>query len=90
MLNRVIAIALIAAYPLLVHVALVFAVPQLLFIAPMLFLAGVCWQGLVACAITAAGVDGARPPVTNSAAMRAVMSVVHGRTVFAPGGPFRM
>lgn len=47
MLNRVIAIALIAAYPLLVHVALVFAVPQLLFIAPMLFLAGICWQGLV-------------------------------------------
>lgn len=47
MLNRVIAIALIAAYPLLVHVALVFAVPRLLFIAPMLFLAGVCWQGLV-------------------------------------------
>ncbi|MDR7088798.1 COG4648 family protein [Cellvibrio fibrivorans] len=47
MLNRVIAIALIAAYPLLVHVALVFTVPQLLFIAPMLFLAGVCWQGLV-------------------------------------------
>lgn len=47
MLNRVIAIILIAAYPLLVHVSLVFAVPQLLFIAPMLFLAGVCWQGLV-------------------------------------------
>lgn len=46
MLNRVIAIALIAAYPLLVHIALVFAVPQLLFVAPMLFLAGVCWQGL--------------------------------------------
>jgi len=45
-LNRVIAIALIAAYPLLVHIALVFAVPHLLSIAPMLFLAGVCWQGL--------------------------------------------
>ena len=47
MLNRVIAITLIAAYPLLVHIALVFTVPQLLFIAPMLFLAGICWQGLV-------------------------------------------
>ena len=46
MLSRVIAVALIAAYPLLVHIALVFAVPQLLFIAPMLFLTGVCWQGL--------------------------------------------
>jgi uncharacterized membrane protein len=46
-LNRVIAVALIAAYPLLVHIALVFAVPQLLFIAPVLFLAGICWQGLI-------------------------------------------
>lgn len=46
MLNRVIAIALIAAYPLLVHIALVFAVPQLLFIAPILFLTGVFFHSL--------------------------------------------
>ena len=46
MLNRVIAVVLIAAYPLLVHCALVFAVPQLLFIAPMLFLTGVFFLSL--------------------------------------------
>jgi uncharacterized membrane protein len=45
-LNRVIAIVLIAAYPLLVHIALMLAVPQLLFIAPILFLTGVFFHSL--------------------------------------------
>ena len=46
MLKRVIPFVLIAAYPLLVHISLVCAAPQLLYIAPLLFLAGICWQGL--------------------------------------------
>lgn len=48
MLNRVLAIALVVAYPLLVHASLVFALPQLMFIAPLVFLTGVFWHGLIA------------------------------------------
>lgn len=49
MLNRVLAIALVAAYPLLVHVSLVFALPSLMFIAPLVFLTGAFWYGLISC-----------------------------------------
>lgn len=48
MFNRILAIALVVAYPLLVHVSLVFAIPQLMFIAPLVFLTGVFWYGLIA------------------------------------------
>lgn len=46
MLNRIITVVLIAAYPLLVHLALVLSVPQLLFIAPLLFLTGIFLHSL--------------------------------------------
>lgn len=46
MLKRVITLALIAAYPLLVHLSLVLAMPPLLFIAPILFLTGAFLPGL--------------------------------------------
>lgn len=49
MLNRVLAIALVAAYPLLVHVSLVFTLPSLMFIAPLVFLTGAFWYGLISC-----------------------------------------
>lgn len=48
MFNRILAIALVVAYPLLVHVSLVFAIPQLMFIAPLVFLTGAFWYGLIA------------------------------------------
>ncbi len=48
MLNRILAITLVVAYPLLVHVSLVFAIPQLMFIAPLVFLTGAFWYGLIA------------------------------------------
>lgn len=47
MLNRILAIALVVAYPLLVHVSLVFAIPMLIFIAPLVFLTGAFWYGLI-------------------------------------------
>lgn len=46
MFNRFIPVALIAAYPLLVHLSVVLATPQLQFIAPIMFLLGACWYGL--------------------------------------------
>lgn len=48
MLNRILAITLVVAYPLLVHISLVFAIPQLMFIAPLVFLTGAFWYGLIA------------------------------------------
>jgi uncharacterized membrane protein len=45
-LNRIITVGLVAAYPVLVHIALVFSVPQLLFIAPLLFLTGIFLHSL--------------------------------------------
>lgn len=47
MLNRILAITLVIAYPLLVHISLVFAIPQLMFIAPLVFLTGAFWYGLI-------------------------------------------
>jgi len=47
-LNRILAITLVVAYPLLVHISLVFAIPQLMFIAPLVFLTGAFWYGLIA------------------------------------------
>lgn len=46
MLNRLLTVGLIAAYPALVHIALVFELPQLLVIAPLLFLTGVFLHSL--------------------------------------------
>lgn len=46
MLNRILTVVLIAAYPALVHLALVFSVPQFLVIAPLLFLTGIFFYGL--------------------------------------------
>jgi uncharacterized membrane protein len=46
-LNRVLAIALVVAYPLLVHISLVFNLPKLLFVAPLVFLTGAFWYGLI-------------------------------------------
>jgi uncharacterized membrane protein len=45
-LNRLLTVGLIAAYPALVHIALVFELPQLLVIAPLLFLTGVFLHNL--------------------------------------------
>jgi uncharacterized membrane protein len=47
-LNRVLAVALVVAYPLLVHISLLFDLPTLLFIAPLVFLTGAFWYGLIA------------------------------------------
>lgn len=47
MLNRVLTVALVSAYPLLVHISMVFNLPQLLVMAPLTFLTGVFWHGLI-------------------------------------------